>query len=163
MENSNKKFTIEDLAQGRCAVINDGTVEELKEVLSKAFPNDWSNFYSYVTEWSSSKYYQRGYNKKESWTRLNVTQYPVQSVKDFLVVDNQPFKYEYKWYDVREVLPDERFDKKMVAVKVDGHERYYASYWDDEQEGFLYHLDNKDSLVDWVSYWFPIEDLPSSP
>jgi hypothetical protein len=161
MENV-RKFTIEDLAAGRCAVINDWRPWALEEVLRRAFPND-CNFEDYVSDWNSSKYYQRAYNNKESWIRLSVTQYPAQSVLDFLVVNDQPFEYEYKWYDVREVLPDERFDGKMVAVKDDGYERYYACYWDDEQEGFLYHLENKDSLIDWVSHWFPIEDLPASP
>lgn len=32
------KFTIKDLAEGRCAVKNDGTVEELNKVLKAAFP-----------------------------------------------------------------------------------------------------------------------------
>lgn len=32
------KFTIKDWAEGRCAVKNDGTVEELNKVLKAAFP-----------------------------------------------------------------------------------------------------------------------------
>jgi hypothetical protein len=35
-------FTIKDLSEGKCAVINDGTLEELREVLKLAFPNDTS-------------------------------------------------------------------------------------------------------------------------
>lgn len=31
-------FTIQDLTNGKCAVINDGTLDELKEVLNLAFP-----------------------------------------------------------------------------------------------------------------------------
>lgn len=33
-------YTIEDLTNGKCAVINDGTVEELRIVLKKAFPEN---------------------------------------------------------------------------------------------------------------------------
>ena len=35
-----EKFTIEDLRNGKVAVENDGTLEELKEVLNLAFPDD---------------------------------------------------------------------------------------------------------------------------
>ena len=37
------KYTIEDLRNGDCAVINDGTKEELQKVLNLAFPDDFSN------------------------------------------------------------------------------------------------------------------------
>ena len=36
------KYTIKDLREGKCAVINDGTLEQLQDVLKKAFPNDVS-------------------------------------------------------------------------------------------------------------------------
>ena len=54
-------FTIEDLKQGRCAVINDGTLEELREVLRLAFPDS-------ILDVSLDKN----------------TNLPTQSVKDFL-------------------------------------------------------------------------------
>lgn len=34
------KYTIDDLKNTKCAVINDGTIEELNKVLTLAFPND---------------------------------------------------------------------------------------------------------------------------
>ena len=34
------KYTIKDLTEGKCAVENNGTLEQLKEVLTKAFPGD---------------------------------------------------------------------------------------------------------------------------
>lgn len=37
-KNKEKVFTIEDLANGKCAVVNDGSLEELGEVLKLAFP-----------------------------------------------------------------------------------------------------------------------------
>ena len=157
MENK-KKFTIKDLAQGRCAVINDGSVEELKEVLSRAFPDD-CNFEDYVFEWDSSKYYCRSVNNKDKWARASFTDLPAQSILDFLVDNNQAFEYEYKWYDVREVLPDERFDGKMVAVKLkDPQSRIYGYRWDNEAEGFYYL--NRSNLSEYVLYWCPLPDFP---
>lgn len=74
------KFTIEDLSEGRCAVINDGTVEELNKVLRAAFPN------SPKANGSQVYYY----------AHINVTcnvykpTIPVQSVKDFLAELEKP-------------------------------------------------------------------------
>lgn len=70
-------FTINDLSEGKCAVINDGTLEELQKVVKLAFPEDRStpmgtSRYYYTTDgklWSSISY------------RLNIA---MQSVKDFL-------------------------------------------------------------------------------
>lgn len=55
------KFTIKDLAEGKCAVKNDGTVEELNKVLKAAFPSAEETaygknlfYYSYINGvWSS--------------------------------------------------------------------------------------------------------------
>lgn len=74
-----QKFTIEDLMNGKCAVINDGTVEELGEVLRFAFPNDPT------TVIGTHLYYQRSINNKNEWEGDNgVLHIPAQSVKYFL-------------------------------------------------------------------------------
>lgn len=72
------KYTIEDLKNGKCAVINDGTVEELREVLKLAFPKS-------PTPTGYNIYYER-FNEF-SWTDLHNTCLPTQSVKDFLKQD----------------------------------------------------------------------------
>ena len=53
-------YTIQDLANGKCAVKNDGTLEELKAVLNAAFLNDNSIIIGNET------YYLR-YNNSELW------------------------------------------------------------------------------------------------
>ena len=70
------KFTIKDLAEGKCAVKNDGTVEELNKVLRAAFPKDVQSSGDWI-------YYAKHYysNRWESFTRIEI---PVQSVKEFL-------------------------------------------------------------------------------
>lgn len=70
------KFTIKDLAEGRCAVKNDSTLEELNKVLKAAFPSsgravcgDNPFYYKYIDGF---------------WTSWYETELPTQSVKDFL-------------------------------------------------------------------------------
>ena len=152
-----KKYTIEDLAQGRCAVINDGSVEELREVLRRAFPED-CDYKNWVNDWARSNYYYSIHSGK--WIRRSYTPVPAQSVKDFLVEEDQPFQYEYKWYDVREVLPDERFDGKMVSVvlNIGGNIDYASRFWDNNQEAFLTSLAGY--MSNYVFYWCPLPALP---
>jgi hypothetical protein len=74
MKKEKQLFSILDLAEGKCAVINDGTVEELNEVLRLAFNfSDSSGIF---------RYYQLGENDK--YFPTNTTYLPIQSVKDFL-------------------------------------------------------------------------------
>ena len=68
------KFTIKDLAEGRCAVKNDGTVEELNKVLKAAFPKDVQS----SGDWN---FYIKIYDE---WGGCDSTKLPIQSVKDFL-------------------------------------------------------------------------------
>ena len=73
-------YTIKDLAEGRCAVKNDGTREEIKEVMNKAFPNDLHIF-------GTSKYYFKKIVGNEEWDETSDAStllIPIQSVKDFL-------------------------------------------------------------------------------
>lgn len=80
-----KKYNIEDITNGNCAVINDGTLEELKLVLRLASLN-----YGVVADniRGSERFYWIHDNSKY-WTCNNYTSFPVQSVKDFL---NEPIK-----------------------------------------------------------------------
>lgn len=68
--------TLEDLKNEKCCVTNDGTLEELKLVLSKVVPNDKSKIYG-----TSSFYHVNG---KLWFGTLSPRSLPVQSVKDFV-------------------------------------------------------------------------------
>lgn len=76
------KFTIADLRNGKVAVINDGTLEELREVLRLAFPIDRAT----VEGWD--KYYYALDNKGIWTSEIEKTTLPTQSVKDFLKKEN---------------------------------------------------------------------------
>lgn len=103
-------FTIEDLSLGKCAVINDGTVEELREVLKLAFPNDSS-----IVRGDYKFYLIDDINSVE-WYATDRTQLPTQSVKDFL-------KHKLKRGDlvwVSDTDPNERGLQLIYLTKVDG-------------------------------------------
>ena len=72
---SKARFSIQDLADGKCAVINDGTVEQLQRVLAAAFPKSDKDV---IGSW---KYY---FAYKTGWACNDVTPLFIQPVKDFL-------------------------------------------------------------------------------
>lgn len=77
-----KRFTIKDLSDGKCAVINDGTVDEIRKVLKKAFPDDdtpiqgLAPFYFVLTN-------DKGIIRCGWWCQDLEPNLPVQSVKHF--------------------------------------------------------------------------------
>ena len=75
-------YTIKDLAEGRCAVKNDGTLDELREVIRKAFPESNYQLLGQMTYYKSSK-------TKGEWVGINYIQdeLPTQSVKKFLQLE----------------------------------------------------------------------------
>lgn len=110
-------YTIEDLKEGRVAVINDGTLEELKEVLSKAFPKD-----STPPGGHRNYYFLRF---KEFWGYDDTTDLPIQSVKDFLWQPKYGEKVEASntpsmWERVTYIGKHTIFDKH-ITVGDEGH------------------------------------------
>lgn len=79
-----KKYTIKDLAQGKCAVINDGTLEDLKRVLKLAFPD-----HNRIPTGTSTYYYK----KPRKWTCRHECELPKVSVND--IVLEEPKLPEY--------------------------------------------------------------------
>ena len=72
-------YTIKDLAQGKCAVLNDGTLEELREVLSAAQGEKCSSIYGiYDVKYYWTDMVYHWYNDN-----VNARDLPVQSVKEF--------------------------------------------------------------------------------
>lgn len=92
------KYTIEDLANGDVILLNDdATLEQLRGVLKKAFPND----YEIEEDESIYDYYFKDFNTHlHEWnyesflTNINgeMKGKPIQSVKDFL----EPYQVDWK-------------------------------------------------------------------
>ena len=74
-------FSINDLREGKCAVINDGTVEELRTIIVKAFPNSTA-----VNVLSGSwRYYMKSKYDNSYIDFCDIKpNIPCQSVSDFL-------------------------------------------------------------------------------
>ena len=77
----NKKL-IKKLRKGTIAVVNDGTLEELREVLRYAFPKDMANPHGVL-----NYYYKRPYH--DEWLGIVNTHLPTHSVKEFLTQEKQ--------------------------------------------------------------------------
>jgi len=75
-----QKFTIKDLSEGKCAVINDGTVEQLRKVLKLAFPKHDLITLGLSKYYYKSKTYNQRWASSQNYNNLVI----VQSVKDFL-------------------------------------------------------------------------------
>ena len=96
------KYTIEDLRNGKCAVIHDGTLKQLQEVIKLAFPK------STPPSGNSTYYFKDNYN--DSWDYDVYSDLPKQSVKDFL-------KSEIVW--------GEEVEAKLVKGANFGTMQYY--------------------------------------
>lgn len=77
-------YTIKDLSEGKCAVINDGTLEELNLVLKMAFKDARASSGSFI-------FYSKSSSFSGDWGARKDLSLPTQSVKDFLAIPE-------KWY-----------------------------------------------------------------
>ena len=96
-----KPFTIQDLANGKCAVENNGTPEQLRVVLKVAFPKDDA-----VPTGRGKFYFKYG---DRYWADSDITNIPTQSVADFL----EP---EFVWGEEVEVEYKEGEWAKMLFI-----------------------------------------------
>ena len=74
---------IKQLREGTIAVENDGTLEELREILQYAFPND------YIKISGNRKYYFKHDFGENIWNWSDKTYLPSHSVKEFLKSENE--------------------------------------------------------------------------
>jgi hypothetical protein len=89
---------IKQLQEGKIAVHNDATLEELEEVINKAFPKDDDTLHGVFT------YYQKSENYA-SWIGHDKTNLPSYSVKEFLKEETMEKKKIVGWkvpYDMYE-------------------------------------------------------------
>ena len=77
-----KRYTIKDVGKGCVAIKNDGTMEQIKEALRLAFPNDIYGFMMSET-YEEQAFFWKCANTN-MWTFGNETNLPTQSVKEFL-------------------------------------------------------------------------------
>jgi len=101
------KFTIKDLELGKCAVINDGTLEQLREVIKLAFPNSDQHLAG------AFRFYFPPIDINKIWECSDDTDQPTQSVKDFLEAETTrtiSVEQSQKIFDFAEVCTSEQFE-----------------------------------------------------
>jgi hypothetical protein len=81
-----ESYTIKDLSEGKVAVINDGSVEDMVSLLAVAFPKDKYNLAQakrFVNQ-NPSEFYEAHRHTIGNWFSYSSTDLPKQSVKLFL-------------------------------------------------------------------------------
>ena len=135
------EYTIDDLKNGKCAIKNDGTTEELRAVLLEAFPKDRRSKCPLVIY----EYYFRDPDCEDEWVASNTFEnIPVVSVKRIKKQHENPLdalktKFEPKYGD--EVLVSKAKTMWFKAYYVDKLENgsYLASFQKPTEE-------NKDDI-----------------
>lgn len=135
-------YTIEDLRNGKCAVENDGTLEELKKVLKEAFPADE------CSPSGDSQFYYGKHNRVTWYSALYTslpTSLPTQSVKDFISqLEFNPKRGD--WVEVRD-QDTEKWVKRIFLAKIEGAENPFIAVNANYEDNFL--VGRKFSLVPW--------------
>jgi hypothetical protein len=107
------KYTIQDLADGKCLLINNDTLLELQTVLKLAFPND-------PKEINGNAYYYGRKNDGE-WSSVMIDHtLPIQSVKNFLYPDRETenvtkVKIEFSLTDLMKMIQKEAKRNDMTV------------------------------------------------
>ena len=83
-----KRYTIEEICKDGVDIENDGTVQQLRELLTQVFPKDASN----IT--GGQKFYGRSIFDSNLWHASDATTRPTQSVKDFFASEWKPVRGE---------------------------------------------------------------------
>jgi len=111
-----EKYTIKQLRNGKVAAKNDGTLEQLRELLTLMFPKNECCF-PVESVMGSHKFYHLSVHTKDSWGCSDQTDLPTQSVKDFLESEWTP-----KMGDVVLVRESEYAEwvKRIFVAKRDG-------------------------------------------
>ena len=133
-------FTIEDLKQGRCAVINDGTLEELREVLKLAFPNDSLE----VVGFSNYRLFSASTLERGKWAYRTIEDLPTQSVKDFLTKELK--RGDLVW--VSDNDPDKRDTKAIYITKAEGANYPYITVAKSDEDN--YHAGNRFAIGEYL-------------
>ena len=136
-------FTIEDLKLGRCAVINDGTREELNKVLKLAFPD------SKLKVIRGRRYYflDMQLHVEDSvyvWDLDDDTKLPTQSVKDFL--SKKLKRGDLVW--VSDADPNKRDTKAIYITKAEGANYPYITVAKSDEDN--YHAGNRFATAEYL-------------
>lgn len=134
---------IERLAAGEIAVKNDGTLEQLKEVLKAAFPED-----DYQPKGKDVYYYSSGGDK---WAAFRETMLPSHPISDFYT----EYKPEFVRGEVVEVrdIEAEDWQKRIYLAKIEGSTHPYICVGYAHEDRFKLNKEFE------INYWRQIRKL----
>ena len=89
-----RKYTIEEGTKGEVAIKNDGTLEQLQEVLTLMFPDDNYRIHEAGDHIKNENFFFLSTCWPIAWTCHHKTNLPTQSVKDFLTPEWKPVRGE---------------------------------------------------------------------
>ncbi len=157
-EQKQKVFTINDLKNGNCAVINDGTLDELNDVLKAAFPKDPIKSYGYAkyclsidkTNWGA---YDETDLPTQSVNMFNLPNYKVETHMPVNMVD-EPKKIIYKDVKIGENnIGDVTFHKSEILDKtIPGSSMYSSPTGPVHTESDPYNKDVDQNVSDEINY-----------
>ena len=124
-------FTIKDLAEGRCAVVNDSSITNLQAVLTTAFPS-----YDWRIEGDAMFYYAFVKDKTQWKGSNNKPNIPIQSVNDFMKEITKQNEFIPNFGD--KVLVSDNDENwvigKFITRTDDKEYKYAAIDWSEECE-----------------------------
>ena len=120
-----KEYIIEQVSKGELDLENDGTLEQLKELLTLAFPKDKTRLSGY------SKFYRQALYYPNLWMPYEKSTHPTQSVKDF---------FEWKPERGEMVLvrdhDSNEWDSRIFLVEITGATRPFVTVARADQDEF---------------------------
>lgn len=122
-------FTIKDLSEGRCAVVNDSSIANLHAVLTTAFP-----FYDWCIGGDGLFYYAYDKDKTQWIASNNKPNIPIQSVNDFMEEITKQNEFIPKFGDKVLVSQNNEhwFVRKFIANTNNEEYKYDVTDWVDD-------------------------------
>jgi len=114
---NDKIYSVKDLAEGKCIVQNNGTFQQLKELLDKAYPNDHTN--NLIDYWEYT--YFGGINTWEfSHDKDSFGNIPVQSIHKFFdIEENNMNKCTVKELTLEEILDELKLKVNKMGLDLE--------------------------------------------
>lgn len=119
---------IKQLAAGKIAVKNDGTLEQLIEVIKATFPND-----SWVLDGKYNYYFRD--KASQGWYCDNSTKLPAYSISDFYT-ENQPEFKRGEWVEVGQSGNDSIWFERIYITTIEGSSEPYICVTDASSKKF---------------------------
>jgi len=141
---------IKDLREGRCAVKNDGTYEQLEQILSHAFPKDPDH---YVFSGVVTYYFASGYDNNKRWASSNETpSIKCYSVKDFFTTTKYTIEEINGSNNILIIIKSIKEFDKLKSLGINLSKKYCGHYYHKPYNGATFNDDLDFNELPWSNY-----------